>query len=53
MDSLEAEYGRVQSEYDAAANRFGEDPSKVPSGDFFSLVSVRFSSGAKRLFIRG
>lgn len=40
MESLEAEYGRVQEEYDAAAKRFGEDPTKIPSGEFFSLVSV-------------
>lgn len=41
MDALEAEYGRVQQDYDNAAKRFGEDPTKVPSGDFFGLVSVR------------
>lgn len=41
MDALEAEYGRVQEDYDNAAKRFGEDPTKVPSGDFFALVSVR------------
>lgn len=40
MESLEAEYGRVQEDYDAAAKRFGEDPTKSPSGEFFNLVSV-------------
>ena len=41
MGALEAEYARVQEDYDNAARRFGEDPTKVPSGEFFSLVSVR------------
>lgn len=31
----------MQTDYDNAATRFGEDPTKVPSGDFFSIVSVR------------
>ena len=43
MEELDANYIKVQGSYDAAAKRFGEDPSKVPSGEFFSLVSVRFS----------
>lgn len=41
MEALESEYGRVQEDYDSAAKRFGEDPTKCPSGEFFSLVSVR------------
>ncbi|CAM9332216.1 unnamed protein product [Ectocarpus fasciculatus] len=40
MESLEAEYERVQGDYNNAAKRFGEDPTKVPSGDFFALVSA-------------
>ena len=43
MESLEADYAKVQEGYNAAAKRFGEDPTKVPSGDFFALVSVRFA----------
>eukprot|EP00904_Undaria_pinnatifida_P009474 jgi/Undpi1/5657/HiC_scaffold_2.g00931.m1 len=39
MEELDANYIKVQGSYDAAAKRFGEDPSKVPSGEFFSLVS--------------
>lgn len=39
MASLEADYERVAASYNAAAKRFGEDPTKVPSGDFFALVS--------------
>ncbi|CAN0408951.1 unnamed protein product, partial [Ascophyllum nodosum] len=39
MGALEAEYARVQENYDNAARRFGEDPAKVPSGEFFALVS--------------
>lgn len=45
MEALEAEYGRVQEDYDKAAKRFGEDPTKVPSGEFFALVSVRREAG--------
>lgn len=45
MASLEADYERVAASYNAAAKRFGEDPTKVPSGDFFALVSVRFMHG--------
>ena len=41
MGALEAEYARVQENYDNAARRFGEDPAKVPSGEFFALVSVK------------
>ena len=41
MDALEEKYNRVQQDYDNAAKRFGEDPTKLPSGDFFALVSVR------------
>ncbi len=40
MADLLAEYTRVQMDYDNAARRFGEDPTKIPSGDFFQLVSV-------------
>lgn len=43
MDALEEKYNRVQQDYDNAAKRFGEDPTKLPSGDFFALVSVRLS----------
>lgn len=41
MDALEEKYNRVQQDYDNAAKRFGEDPTKLPSGDFFALASVR------------
>lgn len=41
MEGLEAEYTKVQVNYDNAARRFGEDPTKVPSGEFFALMSVR------------
>lgn len=41
MKGLEAEYTKVQETYDNAARRFGEDPTKVPSGEFFALMSVR------------
>eukprot|EP00903_Cladosiphon_okamuranus_P008076 g7790.t1 len=44
MDDLEADFERVQKNYDDAAKRFGEDPTKVPSGDFFSLVSSLLDS---------
>ena len=39
--SLEVEYTLVKNRFDDAARRFGEDPSKVPSGEFFALLRVR------------
>lgn len=48
MESLEAQYAQVQGDYDRAAERFGESPSKMTSGDFFALVSVGPGSSPQR-----
>lgn len=40
MKSLEKQYEDVQKEYDATAWRFGEDPTKMSSADFFALITV-------------
>lgn len=41
MEALEVEYNQVQGDFDSCAKRFGEDPTKTKSADFFALVSVR------------
>lgn len=40
MEALEVEYNQVQGDFDSCAKRFGEDPTKTKSADFFALVSA-------------
>lgn len=40
MEALQARYNSVNEAYESVARRFGEDPTKTPSGDFFTLLSV-------------